>query len=784
MTLCETRWIASFFMAISLALAWGCAQTQAPTEQEVLSSDEPLPEDSISEVELQNLQAFARLYGYIRFFHPSDEVAELDWDRFAIYGAGRVKDARDSRALREELEALFLPMAPTIQIDPEEVASSPDPEIAQESKEGLKLVAWQHQGVGLGFTDPSYISHRLNRQTVFGEERSPGILVQNLDATPFRGMEFRFYGTARAEVLDESSRLQLMARVDGRDGEMRFLDAMSDRPITTTGEWERFEIRGIIADDAERLVIGGIFHGFGGAYLDRFELWTREGNEGEWAPVNIDNSAFEEGEIGEVPPDWLRGVSGYRYQIILFEDDAGEPRRAALIESIASSPTVIDEPIFDAQPEPGQRLQRDLGRGLSVEFPLALYSHDGQTLGDVDEEALQTLISNLQNLATSEFDSEAANLRFALVIITWNIFQHFYPYFDVIDKDWNDVLPEALDRARGDAGAHDFLATLRWMVAQLEDGHGDVFHPILNQRSQLPFLVDDVEEEIVIVASSHEEIKVGDVIISIDGVAAVEDLLRQEELISGSPQWKRHQASKQLTLRTINVPVSLEITRNEELVTLEVLPEFDGAPGETRPENIELIEDGIYYVNLDQASMAEIEEVIDSLADAEGIIFDLRGMPNQNHLILGHLTDTPIQTAHFRRPQIIFPDRMDWDFVMDGRWSIQPREPRIRGEVVFLIDSRVISYGETVTGIVEHYGLGTLIGQPTSGANGNMNRVYLPGGYRVDFTGMLVLKHDESQHHLVGTIPDITMGRTLEGIRQGRDEFLDRGLEWITDSIR
>lgn len=36
---------------------------------------------------IANLEAFARLYGYVRFFHPSDEAAALDWDRFAVYGA-------------------------------------------------------------------------------------------------------------------------------------------------------------------------------------------------------------------------------------------------------------------------------------------------------------------------------------------------------------------------------------------------------------------------------------------------------------------------------------------------------------------------------------------------------------------------------------------------------------------------------------------------------------------------------------------------------------------------
>jgi len=35
---------------------------------------------------IRNLRAFSKLYGYVRFFHPSDEAAAIDWERFAIYG--------------------------------------------------------------------------------------------------------------------------------------------------------------------------------------------------------------------------------------------------------------------------------------------------------------------------------------------------------------------------------------------------------------------------------------------------------------------------------------------------------------------------------------------------------------------------------------------------------------------------------------------------------------------------------------------------------------------------
>src|SRR5678815_5680780 len=65
---------------------------------------------------LVNLRAFARLYGVIRWFHPSDAAAAVDWDRVAGDGVRQVLDAVDSHALRAQLATLFEPIAPTMHI--------------------------------------------------------------------------------------------------------------------------------------------------------------------------------------------------------------------------------------------------------------------------------------------------------------------------------------------------------------------------------------------------------------------------------------------------------------------------------------------------------------------------------------------------------------------------------------------------------------------------------------------------------------------------------------------
>ena len=69
------------------------------------------------------------------------------------------------------------------------------------------------------------------------------------------------------------------------------------------------------------------------------------------------------------------------------------------------------------------------------------------------------------------------------------------------------------------------------------------------------------------------------------------------------------------------------------------------------------------------------------------------------------------------------------------------------------------------------------VGGPTAGCNGNRTWLSLPGGGRVWFTGMRVKFGDGSRFQNVGIVPDVPAAPTVEGIRAGRDEVLEKGLE-------
>ncbi|HEY8969768.1 MAG TPA: S41 family peptidase, partial [Puia sp.] len=106
-----------------------------------------------------------------------------------------------------------------------------------------------------------------------------------------------------------------------------------------------------------------------------------------------------------------------------------------------------------------------------------------------------------------------------------------------------------------------------------------------------------------------------------------------------------------------------------------------------------------------------------------------------------------------------------------------PINPHLNGKVFFITDGSAISYADSYMGYIKDFHLATIVGQATAGTNGDVNRMALPGGYNVQFSGLLVKDHQGGKHHLKGIVPDVPVERTIRGIREGRDEMLDKALE-------
>lgn len=764
---------------------------------------------------VQNLAAFARLYGYVRYFHPSDEATGIDWNRFAVLGAGRVRDAATPAELADALKELFLPIAPTLELevgDPSRVAAretrraviretpaparqtgsqaeaavlratdttsgaraaaapaiaAPPAAGAARGEAGYDHVAWRHYGFR---SDPwsFYSSTRVNRPGMIGGRELVRFLQPVPAAAQHAGKHVRLRAAVRTEVDAGRGHARLLLTSPGTSGP----DASVER--ITAPDWREYEIRARIPR-GQPLFIGGAVWGSGRAWFDVFELSVSEDGE-TWTSLPIMNPDFEflMGEnlaawsLTSAPEPWLRFAPD--------RDGAFRGETAALLE--------VDQPdrLFEKVPDPREILDASLGRGLRIRLPLTLPSRDGRTQPPADPDALRRLETTLAAVDPAELTLDDERVRAADVVVGWSVLQHFFPYHDEISTDWNDVLGPALAAALAATSPEEHVRALQRMIAALEDGHGRVSHPAVPPRARLPIAVDWAEGQVVVTASRDpEQIRAGDVVVAVDGVPAPEILADAMALASGSEGWRRHVALRAFGEGPAGSEAALTLRRGEETLTRRVKREPGPAPAPAQLEPITELEGDVIYVDLRRAGMARIRPRLQELSRAAGVIFDVRGYPQADAFqVLFHLTDAPVRWFRGCVLETVYPDRHPAPGCAEvGNETYEPRTPRFQGRAVFLTNGSAISYAESVMGIVEHYRLGEIVGQPTAGANGNMTWITLPSGGQLYWTGMHVVKHDGSRHFAVGHRPTVPIERTIAGIREGRDESLEAALRLL-----
>jgi C-terminal processing protease CtpA/Prc len=677
-----------------------------------------------------------------------------------------------------------------------------------------------------------------------------GNLMQAFDATRFRGHRVRLRAAVRIEGSEPGSRAQLWLRVDRSENKIGFFDNMGDRPITL-GEWQYYEVIGDVDEDAATINIGMLLIGGGKAWLDdvsfedigktvvlaeparplteqglaNLEAFTRllgyvrhfhpsdqaaaadwdsfaiegirvvEGAkdaadlakklEGIFRPLAPTVRVFPTNARPRFPDDETKATQGVPSLKIVSWRHQGFGQKGSQRSPYQSERVYKDAAgakIPEASPDPLKPFMTSLGGGVSCLVPLALFADAKGTLPHVESPATEAKA----NLVKSSGNDRAT--RLADVALAWNIFQHFYPYFDVVQADWPHALREALTSAANDPNERAFLDTLRRMVAQLHDGHGGVYHPSDTAAFTAPVIFGWVEERLVITdvaAEGASGLQPGDIVVKVDGTPSLQALTEREALISGAtPQWRRYIALYRLRAGVQDSEIRLEVqTNNGSPRTVSLRRNMQAEKlQEARPAKVQELNPGIFYLNLDQIKDADFQAILPQLEKAKGIIFDLRGYPKVSPLVISHLIDKPAQSARWMVPIVVAPDHQAYaEYNTAGRWMLEPIAPRLTAKIAFLTDGRAISYAESYLGIIEAYKLGEIVGETTAGTNGNVNPFVLPGGYTVTWTGMKVLKHDGSQHHGIGIHPTVPVRRTIKGITEKRDEQLERAIAIVGD---
>jgi hypothetical protein len=408
---------------------------------------------------------------------------------------------------------------------------------------------------------------------------------------------------------------------------------------------------------------------------------------------------------------------------------------------------------------------------------------------------IDTITINQLNVKKRDFfvNAKLRSHRLASIIIAWGNFRHFYPYKDLVSIDWERQIKQALQEAV--AGDHvDFYFCLRKMLTPLNDGH--IYVLMGGKKGIYGFSLDGRSPDVsfknindtIVLKEALLSYPKGSIIDSVNGIPIEKWYDRKKEYVSASPQLKRIQAAEELLMTyRYDTDTSFQLaltlpTGEKKRIELPVRPDddkIDTSDFVSKQDNIYIF--SFRSAGADAKILHKTLRAISRDRMAKGVIIDFRDARYMDHKFLGYFIDSTIYSTSLKVPIVVCPKQEDVEYKI-SRFKVTPREEKITLPVVFLIDGSVMSYGESVMGMVEHYKLGAIVGEPTAGINGDVATLSLPVHDIWRYTGMRVDKHDGSPLFCVGITPTHAANHTVAAYQQGIDVPLQKAMKIIKQS--
>lgn len=405
------------------------------------------------------------------------------------------------------------------------------------------------------------------------------------------------------------------------------------------------------------------------------------------------------------------------------------------------------------------------------------------------ESSYLNLISSLEKIMDEDLSANDLSVRIGNLINVWNSINFFYPYFELLDLNWNSVFQQSLDRCFTDKNAFDYRLTLFQVLSKLNDAHGFISYTKDNFKYYPPIYAQSIDDKFIITAANKKfQNLIGSEILKINGSSPDDLFIEQKKYV---PQNLNDAALNDAANNMfrgrfnskVHISVKLENGKefSEELKRRETKYSVGRNQYFTKKSNYCEIKEGIRYVDLTKTTMDDFQENFQVLSKSRSIILDLRGYPKSYDVdeVIGYFLEKKDTLEWSFVPEISSPNWRDSSVAYKSYgWELAPKEKSlVHKKVYLLINHETLSYAESIVGYFETLSNVTLVGSTTAGANGNVNEFSLPGGYTYRYTGMKVTKHDGSRLHGIGFLPDVEVKPTITGIIDGRDEVLEKAIE-------
>jgi C-terminal processing protease CtpA/Prc len=432
---------------------------------------------------------------------------------------------------------------------------------------------------------------------------------------------------------------------------------------------------------------------------------------------------------------------------------------------------------------------------------------------------------NEQTYSTSFPDR---NLRLLALYRYWNIIQYFFPYKYLTDKNWDEVLREYIPAFINAETALEYQLAILQLASETNDTHarhlmganetdflkGTRYAPLRTNeidsfrgKRYAPFQVRFIENKLTVIDYFNPKMKetagleIGDFITHVNGktIEYIIDSIKSYYPASNEAARMYYMATDLVRSNNNSIHIvynSSGIIKQKELTMYERSDlNMDEPNSRLSYDSIMIDKDSMFigYISLETIKDTEISHIKKSFMNAKGIIIDIRNYP---------ATFVPFSLGEFftskRKPFAKFttvnlnnPGEFNFSrnvpFLNNNAENLDSlndfktykSENYFQGKLVVLVNEATISQAE-YTAMAFRAGDNTvIIGSQTQGADGNVSLIPLPGGLKAGISGIGVYYPDGRGTQRIGIVPDIEVKPTIQGVREGRDELLEKAIELL-----
>ena len=372
----------------------------------------------------------------------------------------------------------------------------------------------------------------------------------------------------------------------------------------------------------------------------------------------------------------------------------------------------------------------------------------------------------------------------------WNVIEYYYPYLNILDKEWIEILDEMIPIMLEGDDEHSYCMAMEHFTAQLHDAHalygyagvleeyGEYSAPVRLIRAEGQYVVNFVYRDC--------DLQVGDVIVAFNG-RPIEDIIEeQKQYISITEDDKILNQMEGFLLSAKESDMDITVRRGDDEISVTTqgmsLEESQTVKGEEK-EPYEVLNNNIGVINPKVLTDDEFSNIMKKVEKTDGLIIDLRQYPKNGNWINTLAEYIKAEETPFCRAISISPTIPGAYLTNYIETSGGKRVPyHYEKPVVILMNERTQSLAEYTIMMFRDGHNTIVIGSNSVGSDGNLAYLYGPEGNILQFSGVGILTAEGEQTQRVGLSPDIYVEPTVSGIKEGKDELIEAAVQYIVSN--